>query len=181
MTNTVYNKHYKNENYFGKPYKQLIEFFTDFTPKGTILDLGCGQGRDSIVLAKLGYEIIAVDYSSLAINQLKQKSDELNIKAEIADIYSYPITTNIDIVLLDSILHFYKNDINKESALVSRILRELKPQGIFCNCMINGKKREELLHNLIKKSKHNITILLEQDVDYPEFKAQFHMLVVKKN
>ena len=177
---TIYDKHYKSQNYFGKPYKQLIDFFANYQPKGVVLDLGCGQGRDSLAIAKLGYQVFAVDHSKVGINQLQQRSQGLNIQAVVADIYSYPITAEIDIVLLDSMLHFYKNDIAKECALVNRVLTELRSNALFCNCMIKGKSREKLLHSLVAKSEHSFKIVKEQYVDYPEFDSQFHMLVIKK-
>ncbi len=46
-----YDKYYKDEKYFGEPYKGLVEFFKSYSPKGTVLDLGCGQGRDAVALA----------------------------------------------------------------------------------------------------------------------------------
>ena len=42
----TYDKHYKAPNYFGEPYPELIQFFKEYEPKGHVLDLGCGQGRD---------------------------------------------------------------------------------------------------------------------------------------
>lgn len=54
MTAT-YDKYYQTENLFGDPYPELIEFFANYPKKGKVLDLGCGQGRDAIAIAQLGY------------------------------------------------------------------------------------------------------------------------------
>lgn len=42
-----YNDYYKKHNYFGKPYPELIEYFKSQDKELTVLDLGCGQERDT--------------------------------------------------------------------------------------------------------------------------------------
>lgn len=55
----------------------------------------------------------------------KAKEENLDVIREISDIYEYPVTDAYDIVLLDSMVHFYKNDKAKESNLIKRIATEL--------------------------------------------------------
>ncbi|RXV63781.1 methyltransferase domain-containing protein [Fusibacter sp. A1] len=62
-----YDDYYLEENYFGDPYPGLEAFFKAYSPKGKVLDLGCGQGRDSLFLAGLGYEVVGVDHSKVGI------------------------------------------------------------------------------------------------------------------
>ena len=49
----LYDKYYEKENYFGKPYIYLIDFFEKYHCRGTLCDIGAGQGRDSIPLSKI--------------------------------------------------------------------------------------------------------------------------------
>ena len=65
-----YDKYYQTKNLFGDPYPELIEFFTDHPEKGKVLDLGCGQGRDAIALARLGYSVTGIDNSQVGIDQM---------------------------------------------------------------------------------------------------------------
>jgi len=182
MAKIVYDEHYKEEEYFGAPYKGLIDFFRDYEPKGRVLDLGCGQGRDSIPIALMGYDVTAVDYSKVGISQVKNKalSAGVNINTLVGDVYQMNIDQSIDIVLLDSMLHFYKNDLEKESTLVKRILDDLRGGGIFANFILKGKVREKTLKDIIRQSQFEWEVLTEKYVNYPESKSQYHMLVIRK-
>ena len=83
-----YDKEYKTENFFGNPYPELIEFFKTYKTKAKLLDLGCGQGRDAIPLARLGFCVTAIDLSEVGIKQIREAVDRegLNIISKIEDI-----------------------------------------------------------------------------------------------
>lgn len=57
-------------------------------PKGRALDIACGNGRNAIYLAKLGFQVDAVDISDVAIEWLRQKAheDNLPITSHITDL-----------------------------------------------------------------------------------------------
>ena len=55
----------------------------------------------------------------------RAKAENLDIKGIIGDIYEFEVDTEYDIVLLDSMLHFYKKDKDIEIKLVKRIMTEL--------------------------------------------------------
>lgn len=45
-----------------------------------ILDLGCGEGRDALYLASLGYQVTAVDVSQAAIKKCREIARQKNLK-----------------------------------------------------------------------------------------------------
>jgi len=53
---------------------QLIVDYAGRIPPGGALDLACGTGRHTIFLAKLGWHVTAVDYSSIAVEFLKGRA-----------------------------------------------------------------------------------------------------------
>ena len=54
------------------PLPEVVEFAQDLKREGakTILDLGCGAGRHSILLGKQGFQVVALDISETALNTL---------------------------------------------------------------------------------------------------------------
>lgn len=52
-----------------RPNVRLTETVTDLPP-GEVLDLGCGQGGDSLWLARRGWRVTAVDVSAVAVGRL---------------------------------------------------------------------------------------------------------------
>ena len=181
MRNT-YNKYYKQEEYFGKPYPGLVEFFEGYPDRKNVLDLGCGQGRDALFLGRIGYTVKGVDLSDVGIDQLKHVAQEegLSVEGIVADIYHYPITDEYDMVLLDSIFHFYKKDLEREESLLIRIVNEVKNGGVICNFMQKGAKRECEFKRIIRETGITFEVLVDKYTQYTEYDSEFHMYILKK-
>ena len=47
--------------------------------KTTILELGCGQGRDTIWFARNGFKVSALDYSAQGLEAIDAKARELKL------------------------------------------------------------------------------------------------------
>ena len=71
--NRVYGKP-DDPFYYGlKPSEELEKFLHEtHPPTGKALDLGSGEGRNSLLLAHYGYHVHAVDSSSQGIHKLEQ-------------------------------------------------------------------------------------------------------------
>lgn len=52
----------------GKPNQQLVNEAAEL-PVGTALDVGCGEGGDTLWLASRGWKVTAVDFSTVALNR----------------------------------------------------------------------------------------------------------------
>ena len=130
----TYDKNYKEPDIFGEPYPELVSFFQKYEPKGHVLDLGCGQGRDAIALSRMGYRVTGVDVSKVGISQMMSvaRKEKLDVAGHVSDMYEYPIDDRYDIILLDSMLHFYPRDLEKETRFLLKIMADLNESGLLC-------------------------------------------------
>ena len=97
-----YDKHYTTRNLFGDPYPELIHLFASYSRRGRVLDVGCGQGRDAIALATLGFEVTGIDNSEIGIAQMRARAraDTLPLRGIVTDIFSYEEFSGFNFVLL---------------------------------------------------------------------------------
>lgn len=65
-----------------EPNRFLAEELCDVPPRGRALDMACGEGRNAIWLAKLGWVVTAVDYSSVAIERARRWATEQHVDVE---------------------------------------------------------------------------------------------------
>ncbi len=74
--NEVWNRVYSDDSsFFGDdPSNFGLNCYEEFKQHGVkkILELGCGQGRDTIFFASNGIEVIAIDSSKVAIDALSK-------------------------------------------------------------------------------------------------------------
>ena len=81
--NNIWNKVYSNDSsFFGdQPSKFALIFYENFIKNKVkkVLELGCGQGRDSLFFASKGLDVHAIDSSKVAIENLTTKTKELNL------------------------------------------------------------------------------------------------------
>jgi SAM-dependent methyltransferase len=62
----------------GRPNQRLVEQTADLTP-GHACDIGCGEGADAIWLAEQGWEVTALDVSTVALDRTAQHAIERGV------------------------------------------------------------------------------------------------------
>lgn len=165
---TVYDQYYKTADLFGKPYPELIEFFKQYEPKGKLIDVGCGQGRNSIPLAGLGYIVTGIDHSKVGMDQLifKSRKEGLNVTGIVGDIYAFDNYQHFDIVLLDSMFHFEKQDIKQETGLIGKIAERILNDCLICFCIQDVGRKVKILKETIHNTGLNFEVLNNSSLIY---------------
>jgi 2-polyprenyl-3-methyl-5-hydroxy-6-metoxy-1,4-benzoquinol methylase len=76
--NNIWDKVYSNDSsFFGdEPSKFALICYEEFVKHKIqkILELGCGQGRDSIFFASKGLEVYVIDSSKVTVENLRIKA-----------------------------------------------------------------------------------------------------------
>ncbi len=113
-----------------------LPFYKKWIPKNKdakILELCCGTGRLTIPIAKDGYNICGVDYTSSMLEQAKIKASEVGLEINFieADIRTLNLQEEFDFVFLpfNSIHHLYKNEDLLET--LKRVKEHLNRGGLF--------------------------------------------------
>jgi 2-polyprenyl-3-methyl-5-hydroxy-6-metoxy-1,4-benzoquinol methylase len=165
---SVYDEYYRLENLFGQPYPEFVAFMKEWEPKGTVLDVGCGQGRDALFLAKLGYTVTGIDVSKLGIEQMlaNAAAQKLNLSGIVGDFHTYTFQQTYDVVVLNSILHFQKKDMEKELALLQTVTSLLNPGGLICLFVHKSKAKEKHLTQFFAQNYPEWPILTTQYIRY---------------
>ncbi len=124
-----YDKHYrKGRGQCGDPFPEFVAFFDQLDrPRSRVLDLGCGQGRDALLAARCGHEVVGVDLSEIGIAQMVEdaEAEGLDVTGVVSDVLSYRSRTKFDVVLLDRVLHLMLDDEERLAGLdrASRLTR----------------------------------------------------------
>ncbi|MBP3446956.1 MAG: methyltransferase domain-containing protein [Clostridia bacterium] len=107
-----WEKAFKNDKTFlfgSSPNKTITEFENLFDKNGVILDVGCGDGKNAVYLARQGFENIdAFDLSEAAIEKLKRISnkEKLKINAQVKSLQEFNFEKQYDLVLSFGVYHF---------------------------------------------------------------------------
>lgn len=102
-------------------------------PLSSVLDIGCGNGRNLVYLAQnFGTKGVGIDISSEAISRAKNLSAGLPISYEVKNISKgIPfIADKSQTIVLDMMVSHYLKEEDRDH-LVSEIHRVLKPDGWF--------------------------------------------------
>lgn len=116
-------------------------------PPAHILDLGGGNGLDSVPLVKLGYTAVLIDFSQEMVTQgqrlaaQEQISDQITF--QIGDATQFVAKEEFDIILCHNLLQ-YVEDV---TAVLKNIYQSLRPGGVF-SLMITNPHTETLAYAL---------------------------------
>lgn len=137
----------------------FLEKYVGVTKDEKILDLCCGNGRHSIELKKLGYDVVGIDLSEDLLESARKKASENNIDLKLikCDMREIPYENYFDLVVqfFTSFGYFETDEENQK--VLSAISRSLKGNGRF---LIDYLNPDYIVKNLVEKDEKIISGLL---------------------
>ena len=152
----------------------------------TLLDLGCGTGRDSLYFAHKGLKVTAADWSQSGLDQLQKLAEKrkvANLGVIQQDISKLTFKPNsFDVIYAHLSLHYFDDKITRE--IFGKLHNVLKKDGLlFVKCkstddMLYGQGRE-IEKNMYERENHVRHFF---DKDYmTALLAKFQIIKVRKS
>lgn len=88
----------------GAPQPIVCQILDAQTP-GRLLDVGCGLGRNAKAASERGYEVVAIDTSSKAIEQCHELHADSGIAFKVADACKTDLAPGFDVILDSATYH----------------------------------------------------------------------------
>jgi len=115
---------YPNDDRVTRELTEIIE------PSGKlVLEVGAGTGRDGILLARMGAEVVSLDYSMQSLSLIEKSMEEGDrVFLCCGDAFSLPFPDEtFDVVFHQGLLEHFRNP----GELIAENVRVLKPGGIL--------------------------------------------------
>ena len=127
----MWDERYNTEEYaYGTTPNEFLVEKVSCIPRGKVLSLAEGEGRNAVFLAKQGYAVTAVDGSLVGLNKARKLAEENDVVVEFihADLADYDLGEN----KWDGIVSIFcplPSLLRKE--LYKRVIVGLKQNGVF--------------------------------------------------
>jgi len=117
---SYYDNDYRKDEYFwgvepNTTCLKVIELMPPTRPL-KLLDIGCGEGRDAVFLARCGYDVSAFDISEAGLEKTKRLADQARVHVRVfrANMWDYRLDENYDILYSSGTLHYIKPELRDE-------------------------------------------------------------------
>jgi 2-polyprenyl-3-methyl-5-hydroxy-6-metoxy-1,4-benzoquinol methylase len=151
-----------------------------------ILEIGCGNGRDSIYFARAGYQVTAVDVVPEAISLARTNISEakVQVKTEVANVEKLPFEDeSFDAIFCLSVLH--STNLSKSLTEIYRVLRPKCKAfiHIYANTILaNGRIETNVTVNdfieLLKLAGFSIDTFYSEEEEEADERGERHLICV---
>jgi len=165
-----------------------IEFFEKFVGKKiSVLDLGCGAGRNTEILFRLGFNTYACDFYEKMVATTKKRlltagADKKMVQENIAqgDMLNIKFPDQyFDIVLSNGVFH-NAYDLSELDKAISEVSRVLKKGGHLCFNLFSSEKVDlfKSIGNSVYLTKENLIMTLVTSQEFEDI-CQKHGLKIE--
>ena len=111
------------------------------TSEDLILEIGCGEGRDSKSVLKAGYRLLATDISSTAIEYCKKLCPEYQTNFEVLDCLTECLENKFQFVYAIAVIHMLVLDEDRDR-FYQFIYHHLAENGVALICSMGDGQAE---------------------------------------
>ncbi|MBR2949620.1 MAG: methyltransferase domain-containing protein [Lachnospiraceae bacterium] len=117
---TEYENRYQTEDYYwgvvpNRLCYEIMKLRPPIKPL-KVLDMGCGEGKDAVFLARNGYIVSAFDVSDSGLEKGKRMAEKCGTYVDFfkANILDYRLSENFDIIFSSGVFHYIAPNIRTE-------------------------------------------------------------------
>ncbi len=115
--------YYQKKYHLSLPHSEVLEVL-QYIQSGDALDLGCGRGRNSILLQTRGFSVTALDKSEASMGKLSEiidaEEDCRGIQPKVYDIQTASIQNHYDLIISTVVFQFL------QSASISSVIQNMQ-------------------------------------------------------
>lgn len=125
----------------GEPQPAVVELEKVGLIRGKVLDVGCGTGEHTILLARLGYDVLGIDFAPEAVEQARRNAEANGVEArfEVADAMNLPGEPRYDTVVDSALFHIF--DDTDRPKYVASLHNACRPGGIVVVLALSDQGR----------------------------------------
>lgn len=136
--------HQKNLRWVGEESSPIVTEIVQkygISKENTLLEIGCGEGRDAVHLIKNGYNLLATDVSPEAVSFCKSQYKAYADNFQLLDAVSGTIDKKFDYIYSVAVIHMLVPDEDRK-AFYSFIKEHLAENGIALICTMGDGEME---------------------------------------
>ncbi len=113
----------------GEPQPTVLALERTGLLRSPVLDIGCGLGEHTILLTRLGYDVVGIDFAPHAIEQARANATARGVDArfEVGDAFDLDPATPYETVLDSALFHIF--DVADRARYVESLRRVCRPGG----------------------------------------------------
>lgn len=131
---TEYEQRYQGENYYWgiNPNRLCYEIMQRRPPiqPYRVLDIGCGEGKDAVFLARNGYMVEAFDIAEAGLAKARSLAEHHQTHVDFfrADVLDFEPEDTYDIIFCSGVLHYLPPE--KRGPVLERLKAHTAPHGL---------------------------------------------------
>ncbi len=138
----TYDEQYLNNPFF--EYQRSVEnrIINLTSPCGTVLDIGCGTGKQTLLLALKGCKVVGLDISKRMLKRVREKAKEQKLMDKIALVKATADFLPFKKLVFDRVYSIYAalNHVPKYKTAFKKIGQVLKNNGKIAITVINKQR-----------------------------------------